>query len=251
MTGSAHYGSVWLSFDVVQSTNDTARAWALAGLPAGALITASAQTKGRGRRGARWHDTPGESAIMTFIGQDRYSLDSIWRLPFAASLAVLRAVRTLGAPNAMLKWPNDVVCQGGKLGGVLVETLSRPEGCIVPLIGIGVNVAQARFENVSEYAMPATSLVQISNNQACSPIRIIEAICQEMSYADRLMESWDSWAELMDEWRGAMVTGGVQKGVTQAGKAAEGVIRTVRNEDGAALIETKGGGITAIWPSIA
>jgi BirA family transcriptional regulator, biotin operon repressor / biotin---[acetyl-CoA-carboxylase] ligase len=111
------------------STNDRARALAAAGAPHGTLVTAGAQSAGRGRQGRTWAAPPGRALLCSLLLRDHDPL-----LPLRAGLAVA----DLGGEGALVKWPNDVLLGGRKLAGILVE--ARPEdGWAV--LGIGVNVA--------------------------------------------------------------------------------------------------------------
>jgi BirA family biotin operon repressor/biotin-[acetyl-CoA-carboxylase] ligase len=111
------------------STNDRARALAAAGAPHGTLVTAGAQSAGRGRQGRTWVAPPDQALLLSLLLRDYDAL-----LPLRAGLAVA----DLAGPAARVKWPNDVLLDGRKLAGVLVE--ARPdEGWAV--LGIGVNVA--------------------------------------------------------------------------------------------------------------
>ena len=115
------------------STNDHARALASAGAPAGTLVTAGEQTAGRGRQGRTWSAPPGRALLLSLVVRE---LDPL--LPLRAGLAVA----DLAGPPALVKWPNDVLVEGRKVAGVLVE--ARPqEGWAV--VGIGVNVAVEAF----------------------------------------------------------------------------------------------------------
>jgi BirA family biotin operon repressor/biotin-[acetyl-CoA-carboxylase] ligase len=109
------------------STNDRCRALAMAGAPHGTLVTAGAQSAGRGRQGRVWSATAG-SLLMSLLLR---SWDPL--LPLRAGLAVA----DLAGGAAVVKWPNDVLLRGGKLAGVLVE--ARPSEWAV--LGVGVNVA--------------------------------------------------------------------------------------------------------------
>jgi BirA family transcriptional regulator, biotin operon repressor / biotin---[acetyl-CoA-carboxylase] ligase len=123
----------------VGSTSDVARELALGGAPHGALVTASAQTAGRGRQGRAWTTPPGSALAMSLVVR---SGSSSGVLTLAAAVAVARACGS----DAMIKWPNDVLLEGRKVAGILAE--GRPhEGWVV--LGIGVNVA-VRVEDLPE-----------------------------------------------------------------------------------------------------
>jgi BirA family biotin operon repressor/biotin-[acetyl-CoA-carboxylase] ligase len=119
------------------STNDRARALAQAGAPHGTLVTASAQTAGRGRRGRAWSAPAGTSLLMSLVlrAPDRM-------LPLAAGVAVAE----IAGPGARIKWPNDVWIDGRKVAGILAE--ARPQDGWA-ILGIGLNVA-LRIEDLPE-----------------------------------------------------------------------------------------------------
>jgi BirA family biotin operon repressor/biotin-[acetyl-CoA-carboxylase] ligase len=111
------------------STNDRARELAAAGAPHGTLVTAGAQTAGRGRQGRAWAAPPGRALLMSLVLREAPAL-----LPLAAAVGVAEAI----GEDAQIKWPNDVQLDGRKVAGILAE--GRPqEGWAV--LGIGVNVA--------------------------------------------------------------------------------------------------------------
>lgn len=113
----------------IGSTNARARELAAAGAPHGTLVTAAEQSEGRGRQGRTWTAPAGRALLCSVLIRDPPAL-----LPLAAGVAVAEVV---GA-GAQLKWPNDVLADGRKVAGILVE--GRPqEGWAV--VGIGLNVA--------------------------------------------------------------------------------------------------------------
>lgn len=121
------------------STMDVAHVLAERGAPSGTLVLADAQTRGRGRGGKRWDSAPGAGLWMTLIDRptDASGLEVL-------SLRVgLRAARALDrfAPSAIrLKWPNDLMLPGGKLGGILVEVRWRERRPEWVALGIGINL---------------------------------------------------------------------------------------------------------------
>jgi BirA family biotin operon repressor/biotin-[acetyl-CoA-carboxylase] ligase len=128
------------------STNERARALAAAGAPHGALVTAGSQTAGRGRHGRRWLAPPGSSLLLSLVLREHDPL---------LSLRAGLAVADLAGASAMVKWPNDVLLEGRKLAGVLIE--GRPqEGWSV--LGIGVNVSLDPADLPSELRERAATL---------------------------------------------------------------------------------------------
>jgi BirA family transcriptional regulator, biotin operon repressor / biotin---[acetyl-CoA-carboxylase] ligase len=111
------------------STNERARELAAAGAPHGALVTTGLQTAGRGRQGRTWTAPAGRALLLSLVLRESDAL-----APLRAGLAVAE----LAGPAARVKWPNDVLVDGRKVAGILVE--ARPqEGWAV--LGIGVNFA--------------------------------------------------------------------------------------------------------------
>ena len=122
-------GSPRVHFRLVDSTNERARAFAARGAPHGTLVSAREQTAGRGRQGRTWSAPPGRALLCSLVVRDPPRL-----LPLSAGVALAEVV---GA-GAAVKWPNDVLLDGRKVAGILVE--GRPqEGWAV--VGIGLNVA--------------------------------------------------------------------------------------------------------------
>jgi BirA family transcriptional regulator, biotin operon repressor / biotin---[acetyl-CoA-carboxylase] ligase len=128
------------------STMDRARVLAAGGAPHGTLVSAGEQTAGHGRYGRAWVTPRDRALALSFVLRDFDAL-----LPLRAGLAVA----DLAGPDARVKWPNDVLLDGGKLAGVLVE--ARPQdGWAV--LGIGVNVAVDLAELPPELAAVAATL---------------------------------------------------------------------------------------------
>lgn len=122
-------GTPRVHLGVTDSTNERARELAARGAPHGTLVTTAEQTAGRGRQGRTWTAPPSSAILCSLVIRDAPRL-----LPLAAGVAVAEVV----GPDARVKWPNDVLLDGRKLAGILVE--GRPqEGWAV--LGIGLNVA--------------------------------------------------------------------------------------------------------------
>lgn len=185
----------WL--DEVGSTNDLALSRLAAGTGrVGDVLAARRQTAGRGRGSRSWHSPEGGlfmSAVLPLPGLTGWAA-------LGAGMAVARAARELGAP-ARVKWPNDVLIEGRKLAGVLVETRGGPA-----IVGIGLNVHPA--------ARPQ-SLRNVADLQEYAPGITVEASL--VAVLAHLGESWElllngDLPALVERWdaldalRGAPVT---------------------------------------------
>jgi BirA family transcriptional regulator, biotin operon repressor / biotin---[acetyl-CoA-carboxylase] ligase len=148
------FGTPHRHFRVADSTNTRARELVEAGAPGGTVVTAAAQTAGRGRQGRTWTAPPGKallySAILRPLDQ-RHLL-----LPLSVPLAVCEAAEELEPGiECAIKWPNDVWVKERKLAGVLIEAKPQ-DGWAV--IGVGLNLAISRDEFPPELCETATSL---------------------------------------------------------------------------------------------
>jgi BirA family biotin operon repressor/biotin-[acetyl-CoA-carboxylase] ligase len=121
-----------LHLAVADSTNTRARELAAAGAPHGTLVTAGEQSAGRGRQGRTWSAPPGRALLSSLILRDPPRL-----LPLLAGVAVAEVADMSGAP-AQVKWPNDVLIEGRKVAGILVEGRPQERWAV---LGIGLNVA--------------------------------------------------------------------------------------------------------------
>jgi BirA family biotin operon repressor/biotin-[acetyl-CoA-carboxylase] ligase len=104
--------------------------------PDHAVLIADAQTHGRGRRGREWRSPPGANLYLSLFRCLRTAPRALGGLSLAVGIVAAEALHALGAHEVRLKWPNDLLARGRKLGGVLVEL--APEAAV---IGIGINLA--------------------------------------------------------------------------------------------------------------
>ena len=142
--------------DRAPSTNALVVEKARAGAAEGAVVVAEHQTAGRGRLNRSW-ETPARAALtFSVLLRPKGVPEPAWPwLPLLAGVAVVEAVAAMGGPTCALKWPNDVMHGGLKLGGLLVERVDTPSG-LAAVLGVGVNVSTLRPELPVE---TATSLL--------------------------------------------------------------------------------------------
>jgi len=143
-------------FDEIDSTNEEARRLALAGERGPLWIMAARQSAGRGRRGRAWVSPKGNLSATLLLAPGRPANECA-QLSFAAALAASDAVLSFGT-EARVKWPNDVLANGAKLAGILLESASQGGADPAWLaIGIGINLKH----HPSDTEFPATSLAAI------------------------------------------------------------------------------------------
>jgi BirA family biotin operon repressor/biotin-[acetyl-CoA-carboxylase] ligase len=213
---SAPLGHPRLHLRRTDSTNERARALALAGAPHGTLVSAAEQTAGRGRQGRRWSAPAGSALLMSLLLRAPPPL-----LPLVAAVAVCDVV---GA-DARIKWPNDIVVARGavlaKLAGILVE--GRPqEGWAV--LGIGLNAA-VRIEDLPPELRDSAATLALPP-EAIEPLlaELLAALHRRLSEpAAQILEAW----RVRDAMRGREVswsTGrGRAEGVDGSGRLVVGL----------------------------
>jgi BirA family biotin operon repressor/biotin-[acetyl-CoA-carboxylase] ligase len=137
---------------VATSTNDLGLEAARSGAEHGASFVAEEQTHGRGRQGHRWISPPGENLTFSLLLRTPMTPDRACGITLLAGLAVREAVAVRLAAPVSVKWPNDIMCQKRKLGGVLVESLARGRELAAIVVGIGINVAPELPEEIADSA---------------------------------------------------------------------------------------------------
>ena len=179
-----------LSLEATGSTNDEALQAARSGDPGPLWITAAEQHAGRGRHGRQWTSPPG-NLYASLLLVDPCELSAAPQLGFVAGLALHEAVESatgIGAPRLSLKWPNDLLLDGAKVSGLLLEGHRLgPDGPLAVVIGFGVNVAFAP----SGTPYPAAAL------QAIRPDLTREELFRSLSAAfARTFSAWSASARM-------------------------------------------------------
>ncbi|HET7108002.1 MAG TPA: biotin--[acetyl-CoA-carboxylase] ligase [Candidatus Acidoferrum sp.] len=150
------FGKRVYHFFKTDSTNRVAMELGYADEPEGAVVLAEEQTAGRGRAGRSWHSERGAGLYVTLLLRPKLSPVQAPLLTMLAGLSAHTAVLAQTGLSAELKWPNDLLLNGKKLGGILTEMHAEPNAVRFVIVGIGINVGQEKFPG--ELAGTATSL---------------------------------------------------------------------------------------------
>jgi BirA family transcriptional regulator, biotin operon repressor / biotin---[acetyl-CoA-carboxylase] ligase len=202
------------------------------------VVLAEYQTAGRGRRGRPWLAPPGGSICMSFSWNFRDVPEDLGALGLVIGICELRALRKLGVTQAKLKWPNDLLVDARKLGGILIELRAESDGPAYVVVGVGLNVALGAplIEKIAETGMEATDLVTAGlENPSRNAVAgaILDACLHGLLEFERegLRPFIEAWPE-GDALRGRTVN---IRGAT--GKVARGLVRGV-DLHGALLVES-------------
>lgn len=180
----------------ISSTNDVCLEHAQSGEMGGLWITASRQLGGRGRRGRTWVSEPGNLYASLLLLEDDQSFDFL-TLPLVVSIALSGAIDSVlptGASRSQIKWPNDVLINGAKVSGILLETEKLMNGKRAIIIGCGVNIAHHPEEGL----YPTTSINSLG--ASISPQELFTQLYREMQQILDVWQQSDGIAIIRKLW---------------------------------------------------
>ncbi len=199
------------------STSDEARRRALAGDAGRLWIVAGEQTLGRGRHGRSWRSPPGNlyaSALLV----DPCEAAIAPQIGFVAGVALIKAVEDLGGAGVALKWPNDLLWNGAKLAGLLVEGVGAPGGGLACVVGVGVNCRSSP----RGLAYPTADL-DAALQRDVSPEALFRRLAARFHEAIGLWSRGAGFAEVRARWLGSAAGLGGPIRVAGAQGSREGV----------------------------
>jgi BirA family biotin operon repressor/biotin-[acetyl-CoA-carboxylase] ligase len=221
---------------IVGSTNDEAMACARTGDRGFLWLVAEAQTNGRGRHGRAWVSPPG-NLYASLLVVDPCPRHHAPELGFVAGCALALALKAIldDDRRIAIKWPNDVLFAGAKLGGILLESSELTEGRFACVAGFGVNCASHPADTLYE----ATDLAKISGGTISSEI-VLERLAGAMSRQLGVWQRGEGFAAIRTEWLGLALGLGSKITVALPGGATEGIFETI-DSVGRLLLETSTG----------
>ena len=213
----------------VNSTQDTARAHAESGAGAGTVIVADTQSEGRGRRGRGWDSPPGGLYMTALLEAGPHAN----LLPLVTGVAVAEAMRDGFGVEAAIKWPNDVLIGGRKVGGILVDADWSGDERGVILLGVGVNLNNAVPASLDE----ATSL----SEEAGEEIDVDAFLESLLERLDGIMATLEADpGEALARWEGLSETLGRRIVIKDpSGNILEGLAESI-DDDGALVLDCGG-----------
>lgn len=234
----------------VASTNDAARALAVEGAAHGAAVLAREQTRGRGTKGRSWHSPAGLGLYASFVlrGPGGGPVPFPHLLPLAAGLAAADAVRAEARIEVRLKWPNDLVLAGKKLGGILCEGVSGGAGGDFAVVGVGINVGHGPADLPDDIRASATSL-RIEGAGRVTVEALFGGLCRALDCWYNALARGEKEAVVKEfESRLAFPPGAPIRVETAAGRIA-GICRGL-DAEGRLVLERAGGEGTVVLDAV-
>jgi BirA family biotin operon repressor/biotin-[acetyl-CoA-carboxylase] ligase len=225
-----------LYYSTLPSTMDTARQMAQQGVADGTVIVATEQTAGKGRVKRSWLSPRGNIALSIVLYPDIVSLPYLIMI---ASLAVVHAIEAVTGVKTQIKWPNDILIDGKKVCGILIENEVKKSRLAFSIVGIGINTSL----NVAAYPEIATTAASLKSATGQDlRIKIIRSLLTEF---ERLYLKLPDGQPIFRAWRSRLVTLGKKVRATTGTQIIEGLADSV-DETGALLIRQSDGSLIKV-----
>lgn len=226
------------------STQTEAEKLAREGAPEGTLVVAEEQTSGRGRQGRVWHSPPGRGVWMSAVLRPEGPLTAVPQLTLLTAVAVCRAIRSVSGVEAGIKWPNDLLADGRKLCGILLEAVVEDGRVLHCIMGIGIDANLSESDYPEELRERVTSLRRESGLPV-DRCALIAAVMNEFEslyalYAER------GFGPIRLLWESLSVTLGREIVVRDARGERRGVAHGL-GEHGELLMRTEDGQVSPVY----
>lgn len=198
MGQSLHY------YEKVDSTQAIAHNLIAAGAKEGTVVIAEQQTAGRGRMGRNWFSPAGKGIWLSLILTPQIPLQLCPQLTLLASVALCRTISSMLHVNIGIKWPNDLLIQGRKVSGILLESSAEDERLRYVIAGIGISVNLSKEDFPEELQGIATSLM-IESGSEVNREQLIAAFLKEFEELYDLVES-QGFAPIRSIWEALSVS---------------------------------------------
>jgi BirA family biotin operon repressor/biotin-[acetyl-CoA-carboxylase] ligase len=228
-------------FETLPSTNDLAKELGSQGAPEGTLVVAESQTRGRGRLGREWESPPGVGLYASLLLRPELPPTELPQITLTTAVAVVRAVGRATGLALGIKWPNDLLVEGKKVGGILTEMETESDQIRYLVVGLGLNVNNREFP--PPLNLTATSLALAAGATFHRP-EILRAWLEEFEDLYELFLN-RNFGRILEEWRQYNVTLGKKVTVRQGAREISGFALEVAG-DGALLLRQRDGEVIRV-----
>jgi BirA family biotin operon repressor/biotin-[acetyl-CoA-carboxylase] ligase len=228
--------------DEADSTSTRAASLALAGAPSGSCVVAEWQRAGRGRRGRAWQSGLGASLTFSLLWRFEQGAGHLAGLSLAVAVALARALEGAGVRGVGVKWPNDLVCDWKKLGGILVETSGEMLGPTVAVVGVGLNYRLGE-PLLARIDQPATDVASCAGTLPSRNALLAALLAELVATLERFGR--EGFAAFRDDWRARHAYAGRLVTVLE-GEAPSREAQVLDVADDGALLVTSGTGTSRL-----
>ena len=232
--GTRFIGHRIIHYSKIPSTMEIAKRESLQGALEGTVVIADEQTAGKGRMRRVWLSPKGCIALSIILYPNIAHLSS---LIMVSSLAVVHTIAAITGLWSRIKWPNDVLINGKKVCGILIESGVRDSSIAYTVIGIGINV-NLKTADSTGISIPATSL----SHELGREVSRLEMVRRLLVEIEKLYLSVKSGESIYQEWRDSLETLGKRVHASSGNKVYEGIAESV-TEDGSLILRCSDGSL--------
>jgi BirA family biotin operon repressor/biotin-[acetyl-CoA-carboxylase] ligase len=222
----------------IDSTSNWLRQSALDGAPSGSVCVAEMQSAGRGRRNRHWVSPFAASLYLSLLWRSATGAAELGGLSLAVGVAIVRSLRGFGIETAGLKWPNDVLVDGAKLAGILIDVIGESTGPCSVIVGIGINVdiPESAAREIDQHW---TDLRRLTGRESLSRNRLASIVLDHTFAAIEEFER-SGLQPFLEEWNRHDVIQDRQISLQLPNEVIHGCARGV-DSGGALLVDTESG----------
>ena len=148
------------------------------------VVLANYQTSGRGQMGTQWHSQHSKNLMISLFKDVSYiNIEQHFFISIVAALSILEALESFKLPNLKVKWPNDILSENKKIGGILIENVIKKGKLDASIIGFGINVNQTEFDN-----LPQASSMRLLTGRLYELEELLQAILSKFKDYFKLLK---------------------------------------------------------------
>ncbi len=223
------------TYQILDSTNNTAEKLAMDGAEQGVVVIAEGQFKGRGRLGRSWVSPKEKGIYLSVILRPKIPPSATPKITLIASVATAMAIRKISSLPALIKWPNDVFIKNKKISGILTEIAARPDTIKFLILGIGINV------NTPKEFLPAEATsISEELGQPINRIALAKELLRELEKY-YLLFNHKGFECIIGEWQNLSATLGSRVRVEDSENVYEGQAVGIDKVTGSLIVRKDNG----------
>lgn len=227
------FGKKVYIYDTIDSTNNCAKMLAGYGAKEGTVVIADYQSAGRGRQGRNWQSEPGKNLLFSIVLKPKLEVNQVGLLTYFIAVGTAIAVEEITSLPCECKWPNDLLMNGKKFCGILIESSFQNFSLDYAVAGVGINVNQKVFNH--EIVKKATSLL-IETNREFEIKNTFQKIMETLEMLNEDVKN-NKFDRILNEWKKRTKLFGMEITISDNGTLFKGTAVDI-TYDGGLIIST-------------